>query len=247
MPPKKHPRKLSEAQFQQVFNEVRADINELQLHDKVFIGVVEQLGNYKRIGINFPGFFNAFLSAMRTDLVIRLGRIYDPEGTGHDSCNLARCLSTLRDNPQFFTQSAVTARLTEGYREANPDYHSFHRLDLKRIETDLKKIKSCKRLINLRHKVYAHKDLETVLSGKRDEFLSSHDEVKELIQGAHDIWNHYSQIWNASTYSAMTIGEDDYKWLFTNLRRGMKVKSVLDNRRTNRIIQRINSYKKGGC
>jgi hypothetical protein len=95
--------------------------------------------------------------------------------------------------------------------------------------------------------VYAHKDLETVLSGKQFEFLSTHEEVKELIQLAHDIWNHYSLIWNASTWSTKTIGEDDYKYLFTYLRRGMKIKTVLDNRRTNRFIQRINSLKEGKC
>lgn len=248
MPLMKNPRKLSEAEFQRVFNEVRADINELQLHDKVFAGVIEHLGKYTRIGINFPAFFGAFLAALRTDLVIRLGRVYDPEGTGHDSCTLARCLSTLRDNPQFFTESAVTARLTEGYREANPNYHTFHRLDLKRIQEHLDEIvKSRKRLINLRHKVYAHKDLETVLSGKQDELLSSYEEVKKLIQLAHDIWNHYSLIWDASTYMDKTIGEDDYKWLFTYLRRGMKVKSVLDNRQTARVLKRINSLKEGKC
>lgn len=248
MPQKKNPRKINEAEFQRVFNGVRADINELQLHNKVFSGILENLGKYPQLGINFPAFFGTFLTAMRTDFVIRLGRVFDPEGTGNESCTLARCLSTLRDNPQFFTPSAVTARLTEGYREANPNYHTFHRLDLERIKEDLDKIvKNRKRLINLRHKVYAHKDLETVLSGKQDEFLSSHDEVKELIQLAHEIWNRYSQIWNASTYSAMTIGEDDYKWLFTNLRRGMKVKSVLDNRQTERVFKRIRSYKEGRC
>ena len=100
--------------------------------------------------------------------------------------------------------------------------------------------------MKLRHKVYAHKDLETVLTGKQDEFLSSHDEVKELTQLAHGIWNHYSNLWNASTYSAMTIGEDDYKWLFANLRRGLKVKPVISKRRTNRIIQGIKAYKDSG-
>ena len=85
MPLMKNPGKLNEAAFQRLFNKVRADINELQLHDKVFAGVIEHLGKYKPIGINFPAFFGAFLAAMRTDLVIRLGRVYDPEGTGHDS------------------------------------------------------------------------------------------------------------------------------------------------------------------
>jgi hypothetical protein len=119
---------------------------------------------------------------------------------------------------------------------------------LKRIETDLDKItKIRQRLINLRHKVYAHKDLETVLSGKQVEFLSTHEEVKELIRLAHDVWNHYSLIWNASTWTTMTIGEDDYKYLFTTLRRGMKTKTVSDTRRTNRIIQHINSLKEGKC
>jgi hypothetical protein len=247
MPPKNNLRNLSEAEFQRVFKEVRSDINDLQMHDKIFTGVIEELGKYERISINFPAFFTAFLSAMRTDLVIRLGRIYDPESS-HDSCTLARCLSTLRDNPQFFTPSAVTARLNEVYRKGDPDYLSFHRLDLKRIETDLDKItKIRQRLINLRHKVYAHKDLETVLSGKQVEFLSTHEEVKELIRLAHDVWNHYSLIWNASTWTTMTIGEDDYKYLFTTLRRGMKTKTVSDTRRTNRIIQHINSLKEGKC
>ena len=247
MPPMKNQRKLSEAEFQRVFNAVRADINELQLHSKVFLGVIENLRRYPQLSINFPAFFGTFLTAIRTDLVIRLGRVFDPEGTGDESCTLARCLSTLHDNPQFFTPSAVTARLTEGYRNANPNYHKFHCLDLKRIEEDLGKIANKrKRLMKLRHKVYAHKDLETVLTGKQDEFLSSHDEVKELTQLAHGIWNHYSNLWNASTYSAMTIGEDDYKWLFANLRRGLKVKPVISKRRTNRIIQGIKAYKDSG-
>jgi AbiU2 len=246
MAAKKAPRRLNESEFQRVFKEVRADINELQLHNKVFGGVVENLGKHPRLGINFPAFFGAFLAAMRTDMVIRLGRIYDPEGTGHDSCTLTRCLSTLRDNSQFFTGAAITARLTEAYREANADFLSWHRADLKKIDADLTTIeRSRTRLIKLRHKLYAHKDLETVLSGKRDDFLSSHEEVTELIRLAHDIWNRHSQVWNASTYSAKTIGEDDYKWLFNCLRRGMRVKTVIDNRRTERLLARIKVRKEG--
>jgi len=45
---------LSEAEFQRVFNEVRADINELQLHDNIFTGVIEELGKYERIAANTP-------------------------------------------------------------------------------------------------------------------------------------------------------------------------------------------------
>ena len=136
MPRPKKPRQLSEAEFQRVFKEVRADINELQLHNRVLSGVIEHLGRYPQLGVNFPAFFGAFLTAMRTDLVIRLGRVYDPEGTGHDSCTLSRCLSALRDNPQFFSDAAITARLTEGYRQGNPDFLSGHHPDLKQVETD---------------------------------------------------------------------------------------------------------------
>jgi hypothetical protein len=239
-------RQLSEAEFQRVFKEVRADIDELQLHNKVFGGVIEYLSKYPQLRINFPAFFGAFLAAMRTDLVIRLGRIYDPEGTGHDSCTLVRCLSALRDNPQFFTDAAIAARLSKDYREANPDFLLSHRPNLKQIEPDLSVIvKSRKRLINLRHKVYAHKDLETVLSGKRGDFLSTHEEVMDLIRLAHEVWNRHSLIWNASTYAGMTIGEDDYKWLFTYLRRGMKVKSVLDNRKIERLLKHAKSSNEG--
>jgi hypothetical protein len=122
MPAKKPSRKLNESEFQRVFNEVRSDINELQLHNKVFAGVIGEFAKYPQLRINFRVFFHAFGNAMRTDLVIRLGRIYDPEGTGHDACTLPRCLSTLRDNPQFFSDAAITARLRPDYREANPDF-----------------------------------------------------------------------------------------------------------------------------
>jgi hypothetical protein len=239
MRPKKQPHKLSEAEFKRVFNEVRRDINELQLHDQVFSGTVETLTKYPQIANNFRSFFTAFYSAIRTDLIIRLGRIYDPEGTGRESCTLARCLESIRDNPEFFTDEAITSRLSEAYRKSNPKFLTFHHPDLKQIEKDLGQIiKSRKPLINLRHKMYAHKDLETVIFGKQDVFLSKHEEVKELIKLAHEIWNRYSQIWDASTYSTMIIYGDDYKWLFTSLRRGMKVKSVLDNRKTKRWLKR---------
>ena len=243
---KKTPRKLNESEFQRVFKEVRDDINELQLHNKVFAGVIGEFAKYPQLGINFRVFFHAFGNAMRTDLVIRLGRIYDPEGTGHDSCTLPRCLSALRDNPQFFSDAAITARMRPDYRDANPDFLNWHRADVRKIEADLATIEqSRKRLIRLRHKVYAHKDLETVLTGKRDDFLSSQKEVDDLIQLAHEVWNRHSQVWNASTYAAMTIGEDDYKWLFKYVRRGMKVKTVVDNRQTERWMARIRAHQKG--
>jgi hypothetical protein len=82
-----------------------------------------------------------------------------------------------------------------------------------------------------------------VLTGKQDDFLSSQKEVDDLIQLAHEVWNRHSQVWNASTYADMTIGEDDYKWLFKYLRRGMKVKTVVDNRQTVRWIARIQRAK----
>jgi len=195
MLPRKKRRELSEGEFQRIFREVRADINALQLHDKVFDGVVEHLTRYPRLGSNFPAFFGAFYTAMRTDLIIRLGRIYDPERTGHESCTLTRCLQVLRDSPQFFTDSAITARLSEAYRRANPNYLSFHRSDLRQIDRDLDRIaKIREKLINLRHKLYAHKDLETVL-GKTHEFLSSHDEIKELIAaGARNLESAFADL-----------------------------------------------------
>jgi AbiU2 len=236
---RKKRRELSEAEFERVFREVRADINGLQLHDKVLAGVVENLTRYPRLSSNFPAFFGAFYAAAHTDLIIRLGRIYDPEGGGRESCTLARCLRALRDNPQFFTDAAITARLSDAYRQANPNYLFFHRPDLQRTDADLDRIgKSRSRLMNLRHKLYAHKDLETVL-GKQHEFLSSHNEVKELIVLAHEIWNRHSLVWDASTHSDKTINEDDYKWLFSYLRRGMKARSVWENRRFERLRRRI--------
>ncbi|HVM47050.1 MAG TPA: hypothetical protein VMU04_03435 [Candidatus Acidoferrum sp.] len=225
MHPKKQPRKLTEAEFRRVFKEVRDDINELQLHDGILTGVMENLERYPKLSDNFPGFFAALLSAMRTDLIIRLGRIYDPEGTGHASCTLVRCLRLMSESREFFTDAAIQARLSEGYRKTYPDYLALHRPDEKQLAEHIDQIEgSRERLINLRHKVYAHKDIATVLSGNRSDFLHTHDEVKQLIQQAHDIWNFYSRIWNASTWSDQsTMNADDYQRLFEYLRRGMGI------------------------
>ena len=242
----KKPKKISVAAFEKVFRAVSDDIAALHWHDLIFRGVAENLQRFPRLGRNFPGFFGAFYAAMRTDLIIRLGRIYDPEGTGNESCTLARCLHLLRDNTEFFTDSAIKARLREDYRSANPDYLVAHRLDRIEVISDLHRIERSRvRLIRLRHKEYAHRDLETVLSGKRDGFLSAHNEVKELIQLAHEIWNRYSQVWNASTSSGKVIGSDDYQWLFKFLRRGIKAKSVLERRQFDRLRRRIAAKKEG--
>jgi hypothetical protein len=86
--------------------------------------------------------------------------------------------------------------------------------------------------------IYAHKDLGTVSSGRQGDFLSSHDEVRALIQLAHDTWNHYSYVWNASTSSDKIIAADDYKWLFRHLRRGTKLQTVRDRRQFKRLSSR---------
>jgi hypothetical protein len=222
MPPKKS-KQLSEAEFQRVLGRVRADIDWLQISEKVFRGVTDNLGQHEKLRLWFPVFFGVFCSAMQTDLIIRLGRIYDPEANPHGSCTLVRCLRTMRDSPQFFTDAAITARLGEGYREANPGYLSYHRPDLKQIDAAIASIEgSRERLTALRNKLYAHNDLETALSEKRDGFLSSHEEVRELIRLAHEVCNRCSEIWNASLSSPKTIGEDDYKLLFDFLVKGMK-------------------------
>ena len=225
MHPKKRPRKLTETEFRRVFKEVRDDINELQLHDGILTGVMENLERSPKLSNDFPGFFTALLSALRTDLIIRLGRIYDPEGAGRESCTLARCLRLMNESREFFTDAAIQARLSEDYRKTYPDYLALHRPDDKQVMKHIGQIEgSRERLINLRHKAYAHKDVATVLSGNRGDFLSTHDEVKQLIQQAHQIWNFYSRIWDGSTWSDQsTMNADDYKRLFDYLRRGMGI------------------------
>ncbi len=238
-------RTLTEPDFQTLFSEVRSDINQLQLHNTVFSGVVENLQKHQRVHHNFPAFFGSFLVAMRTDMVIRLGRIYDPEGTGHESCTLTRCLTAFLDNKHFFTDAAITTRLNSAYRGSNPDYRLHQRPDPTQIALDLDAITTSRaRLITLRHKLFAHKDLETILSGKRHGFLSSHAEIIALGCLAHEIWNRHSQVWNASVSAEKTHGEDDYNWLFECLRRGLKVKSLSDERKTQRLMSLIKTRKK---
>jgi len=58
--------------------------------------------------------------------------------------------------------------------------------------------------------------------------------------------NRHSLIWDASTHSNKTISEDDYKWLFNYLRRGMKIKSLVENREFERLRKRITALRNTG-
>lgn len=240
MRPSKKTRQLSEDEFQRVLMEVRRDISTLQLHANILTGVDQTLNRNPRIRRNFPAFFSAFCTAIRTDLIIGLGRIYDPEGTGHKSCTLGRCLCLLRDSPHFFAEQNIRTRLSNTHPQVTHWDLIPHRLDLRQLEKDLAQIdKRSRRLRALRNKLYAHKDVDTVFSEKREDFLSTHDEVIELICLAHEIWNRYSNIWNGSPRPEKIHYADDYKQLFNYLRRGMKVKSMLDRQQLERAKRRV--------
>lgn len=221
---------LDEDGFGRLLAKVADDIGDLHLIEGVYRGTAGHLSAFPSTHASFVGFFNGVLAAMRTDMIVRLGRLYDPERHGL-GCTLWRCLETMRSHAEWFTPEAISGRLGAQYMRANPAFLRDHALNIVELDRWAGEVEDARRpLLNLRNKLYAHRDLAAVLDGAVAGFLKSHDEVRALIDLARRVWNHCSFVWEAKTMSDKIIGGDDHADFFRCLRRGMKVGSLIDSR-----------------
>lgn len=226
--------KLDEAGFRRLLKVVANEIADLQLIEEVYRGTLGHLRVFSGVGATFPAFFNAILVAMRTDMIIRLGRLYDKESLG-EGCTLTRCLQAMGDHPEWFSTEAISSRLSETYRRVNANFIVSHTPadgDLNRLKRQVDAARVP--LLRLRNKLYAHRDLKLMLDGGMAGFLDSHGEVQDLIALALRAWNYCSLIWEASTMSDKVMLADDHEELFRCLRRGIKVASLIPSRRRRR-------------
>ena len=238
---------LDEDGFGRLLAKVADDIGDLHLIEGVYRGTAGHLSTFPSTHASFVGFFNGVMAAMRTDMIVRLGRLYDPERLGV-GCTLRRCLETMRSHPEWFTPEAVSGRLSAGYMRANPAFLRGHALNIEELDQWAGRVEAARRpLRDLRNKLYAHRDLAAVLDGAVAGFLKSHDEVRALIDLARRVWNHCSFVWEAKTMSDKIISGDDHVALFRCLRRGMKAVSLIDFRSRRHPSAHCQRQRDGSC
>jgi hypothetical protein len=136
-------------------------------------------------------------------------------------------LRTIKANPAIFDEVKFRERLKD-----NPAVDSLARYgtipDPAEVERDLAltsaKDPDVSVLYQWRGSIVAHKNADIAKGNKdwtKDNSLSW-ERIEKLIARAYEIFNRYYLLFNATSYSTLLIGEDDYENLFMLLRLGLK-------------------------
>lgn len=171
-----------------------------------------------------PAFWHLTMSALGDAAMLRLCRVYDQ----HNSANhLHGLLLTIKANPDIFEEAEFRQRLKD-----NPHVDYLAKYGTIPNSADLERDLTLTSIndpdVALLHKwrgnVIAHSNADIAKGNSawtKDNPLLW-ETTDKLIERAYVIFNRYCALFNATSYSKMLIGEDDYDYLFKLLRLGLK-------------------------
>jgi len=211
---------------------------------RLFCNLVSAIPKYEKDIDRSPVFWNYTLSSLRDTRLLRLCRIYDQHS---QSLNLFNLLQTIKANPHLFSEAE--------FRERRPDSPHVDSLaayprqpDEKQLHADLEYASAgnalVRKLMVWRNNIVAHRGAKVTL-GRKD-ILDSNPinkaELEELLNRALKIFNHYSHLFRASTWSVQMIGEEDYQYCLEMLHKGIETSQA--ERKAE--IERLLAAGKGG-
>ena len=184
----------------------------------------EHLDNYRSSYLRelnqAPHFFKLTMVAHYDDALLTLSRILDRH---EDSLSIWKFFNFVEQNRRIFSNQAFRQRMKE-----NPNYASLIKshtpITLKEVDEDRQKLGSLEdaisRIRELRDKVLAHTDRTFYLSGKitTKKYTFKRKKLYEVIATLIEILNRYSGAYNASSYSARFLGEDDVQYVMDFIR-----------------------------
>ncbi len=200
------------------------DIRTSRDYYQLYRNLHEALKEYDTEFHQSPAFWSLTFQALGEAAVLRLCRVYDQQ----DSANhLHGLLLTIRANPKLFEEAQFRERLKN-----NPAVDSLAKYgttpQAENLEADLKLTSlddpDVLLLYQWRGTVIAHRNAKmakgTATWAKENPLPWA--VIEKLIERAFDIFNRYSTLFNAVSYSTMLIGENDYKNLLHLLQLGVK-------------------------
>ncbi|MCX5717034.1 MAG: hypothetical protein NTW44_01740 [Nitrospirae bacterium] len=168
-------------------------------------------------------FWSFTFTALNDARTLRICRIFDQESK---SLNLFNLLETIKANMHFFEKNHFKERLKD-----NAFVDSLSEVDRipdkAQLEKDIcfasKQNPIVKKLMVWRNNIVAHKGAKVSL-GNNDILTNnavSSEELEALLDGCFEIFNRYSSLYRASTWSRQVIGHDDYQNLLNFIKLGL--------------------------
>ena len=207
-----------------LFNALSAEVVDSYHYYRLFSNINSSIQEYSQEMNQSNTFWFFTLRALREASMFNLCRLYDQEP---GSLSLRNLLLIIQENLQYFSKDDFRARL-KGNAFVDSLAETARVPDSDKLNEDLAYTSTqnplVKKLIILRHNYYAHKSVNTTL--KNNEILQniplSNDEVLELLNRGHEIYNRYLTLFKAQSWSRMLIGEDDFKNLLNFARVGLR-------------------------
>ena len=201
-------------------NDIRDSHDSYRLYRKLG----DALKEYESEFHQSPAFWNLTMRGLIDSAVLKLCRVYDQYDTAN---HLNGWLLTIKANPSLFEESQFRERLKQNPAvESLAKYGTIPKRD--DLERDLLLTSAADPdvsvLLGWRGSVVAHSSAKIVKGETEwtEKNPLTWNLIEKLIARAFDIFNRYCLLFNATSYTTMLIGENDYKGLLELVRLGVK-------------------------
>ncbi|MEF8746712.1 MAG: hypothetical protein V5B31_02385 [Candidatus Accumulibacter propinquus] len=208
--------KHTSAEFAQLLQALSNDIVDAHIHWRMASDIAKALCDHPLVAAQSNTFWYLTHKAHVAAALQCLARAYDQE---QSSLHLLSWLQIIRDNQPIFDVAEFRVRLQD-----NPFVESLaksaERPDARTLEEDIARCHSTDPAVNLlvryRGSRAAHRSKRLAL---KPQTASTNDladpDVEVLLDRAKTVFNRYSYMFSAATYSTSVVGRDDYKYIFS--------------------------------
>lgn len=216
----------TDEEFKRLLDALAYDLLEANHHYRLYHNLQKSLEEYEREINSYIGFWGLTFNAHREACLLHLCRAYDNHCD--DILSLKKLIIIIQGDTDIFDISRFRGHLRE-----NPYVDSLAQYARKppdeQVQKDLEKVSDktnplVQKLSRLRGGKIAHRNIKVLIKGKNDPAPLTWSEVEELINTGLRIFNNYRQLFEASTYSSMLIGETDYEEVLKLIRIGRKTR-----------------------
>lgn len=189
----------TDEQFNILLDTLAEGLLNAKQHYRIFKKLHESLDEYNREIYQHIGFWGWTFDAHLNMAILCLCRSYDKH---RDALSLNKFLEIIKSQPNRFSEDINQDELEK---------------DIKLISNDNPLIK---KILSMRDKKIAHTDIKLSIEREKEPNLLSFEEIQILIDRGFEIYNKYRLLYNNSRISEEFSGQDDYKYILSNIKIG---------------------------
>lgn len=205
-----------DSEFQRLLEGLANDIVDAHIHYRLYQDLIAASNKFPLVIPQSNTFWSTTLKAHLNTSLFMLTKAYDQD---NKALHLSSFLQTIKANPDLFSEAKFRVR-----KKDNPHVDSLaseYRVpDIAKLESDISLCSPSDPLVKTltihRGNVLAHRNAKNTASGKiiSKTHPLTFENFELLLNRALEILNTYSSLFEASTYSKIAIGADDFSYIF---------------------------------